>query len=535
MKKSKLMTALFAAVLFSASAFAAKPDKDIVILYTNDVHCGIDDNIGYAGLSLYKQEMLETTPYVTLVDAGDAIQGATIGMLSKGGYIITLMNQVGYDIAIPGNHEFDYGVEHFIELSKKLNCGYLSCNFTGKNGKFLLPAWKIITYGNTKVAYIGVTTPESLISSNPMNFLDKKGKQIYDFGGERLYELTQKAIDDVKKQGADYVILVAHLGEKCNMEEFSSINLIANTSGADALIDGHSHQVTPNLLVKNKDGKEIPVTQSGTKLKYIGKVVLSKDGNIYTDLTAEVPPKNGSSKDEKIEASINQIKAELSSTLDKKYGHCDFDMDALDENNKWYIRNSERNIANFITDAFKNAMKTDIAIINGGGIRANFKAGDITFNDILTVQPFNNKLYVYQIPGQTLLDELEFGVRKLPGMSGGIMHTAGLTYKVNSSIPSSVQTDEKGFFTGEVNGEYRVHDVLVNGEPLDVKKNYTVASISFFISDHGDGHLFKNVKTLSSQKPITDYEAVCNYLDILKGKVPETYRKPEGQGRLIIE
>ena len=535
MKKSKFMTALFAAALFTASAFAAKPDKDIVILYTNDVHCGIDDDIGYAGLSLYKEEMKETTPYVTLVDAGDAIQGGTIGMLSKGGYIISLMNQLNYDIAVPGNHEFDYGMDRFLELSKKLNCGYLSCNFTGKNGKFLFPAYKIISYGNTKVAYVGVATPESLTSSNPANFLDKKGKQLYDFGGDKLFELTQKAVDDARKNGADYVIVVAHLGEKCNLPEFSAMNLIANTNGVDALIDGHSHEVTPKLPAKNKDGKEIPITQSGTKLKYIGKVVLSKDGNIYTDLVAEVPQKNGATKDEKIEASINQIKSDLAATLEKKYGESSFDMNALDENNKWYVRSSERNIANFLTDAFRTVMKTDIAIINGGGIRANLKAGDITFNDILTVQPFNNKLYAYQISGQTILDELEFGVRKLPEMFGGIMHTAGLTYKVNTGIPSSVVVNEKGFFTGEVKGEYRVHDVLVNGQPLDLNKTYTVASISFFVMNHGDGHLFKDAKIIGSKSPMTDYEAVCEYLNILKGKVPEDYQKPEGQGRLVIE
>ena len=210
-------------------------------------------------------------------------------------------------------------------------------------------------------------------------------------------------------------------------------------------------------------------------------------------------------------------------------------MNALDENNKWYVRSSERNIANFLTDAFRTVMKTDIAIINGGGIRANLKAGDITFNDILTVQPFNNKLYAYQISGQTILDELEFGVRKLPEMFGGIMHTAGLTYEVNTGIPSSVVVNEKGFFTGEVKGEYRVHDVLVNGQPLDLNKTYTVASISFFVMNHGDGHLFKDAKIIGSKSPMTDYEAVCEYLNILKGKVPEDYQKPEGQGRLIIE
>lgn len=541
MIKSRFFAAaILAAITFQGVAAAKNlPDHDIVILYTNDVHCGIDDKIGYAGLSLYKEEMKEVTPYVTLADAGDAIQGATVGSLSAGGYIITLMNQTGYDVAIPGNHEFDYGMKRFMELSKKLECGYISCNFTGKNKKRIFPAYKIFNYGNTKVAFVGVTTPDTLTSSTPIFFQDKKGNYIYDFGGaddgKPLFENCQKAIDDARNEGADFVIILAHLGENAPYAKWSAINLIANTSGADALIDGHSHETTPHILAKNKDGIEIPVTQSGTKLNNIGKLVISKDGSILTDLVTQVPQKNGSNRDEKIAKSIEDIKNELSIILDKKYGESDFDLPATDESGHWYVRNKETNLCDFITDAFKASFNSEIAFINAGGIRKTLKKGELTYNDILSVQPFSNKICLYKIPGQTILDELEFGARKLPDLNGGLLHSSGLSYKIDTSIPSSVETDEKGFFTGNVKGPYRVHDVMINGKPLDVKKIYTVAINNYTGSYHGDGHLFKDAKIPDTQNNKTDADILIEYLKSLNGKIPEEYRDWQGQKRLIIE
>ena len=536
MKKTTLLAGLLAAAL-ALPCFAKNPDKNIVILYTNDVHCGVDDKIGYAGLSLYKQEMKEQTPYVTLVDAGDALQGATIGTISKGGYIITLMNELSYDIAIPGNHEFDYGMPRFLELSKKLNCGYIACNLTGKNGKALFPAYKMISYGDTKVAYVGICTPETVTSSNPVTFKDKKGKQIYDFGGdnggEKMFALTQKAIDDARSKGADFVILVAHLGENTNNPEWSAMNLVKNTSGADALIDGHSHEITPVLMSENKDGKSIPITQSGTKLVNIGKVTITKDGEVVTELISDVPQKNGQTTDATIKTSIDNIKSDFEASLNKKIGYVDFDMPALDSNKKWLTRSSQTNIGDFITDAFKTFFKADIAVVNGGGIRAGINKGDLSYNDMLTVHPFGNKANLYEISGQAILDELEFGARKLPELFGGFLHVSGLTFKINTEIPSSVEVDEKGFFTGVVNGEYRVHDVYVNGQPLDVNKTYKVAGSNFVISNHGDGHLFKGAKLVNSAGTMTDCDVLVEYLKILGGTIPEKYS--ESQNRIIIK
>ena len=536
MKKTKLLAGLLAAALI-LPCFAKNPDKDIVILYTNDVHCGVENNIGYAGLSLYKQEMLEETPYVSLVDAGDALQGAQIGQISKGGYIITLMNEIGYDVAIPGNHEFDYGMQRFLELSKKLKCGYIACNFYDKKGKSIFPAYKILTYGDTKVAFVGVCTPETLISSNPVTFQDKKGKQIYDFGGEndgeKMIELTQKTINEARQNGADFVILLAHLGEKTSFANWSAMHLVENTSGADALIDGHSHEITPALMTTNKDGKSIPVTQTGTKFANIGKLTITTDGELHTELLAQVPPKNGGDKDPVISAEIKKIKGDFESTLNKKIGYIDFEMPATDSNKKWLTRNAECSLGDFITDGYKSIFKADIAMINGGGIRAGINKGDLTLSTILDVHPFGNKLYLFSISGQAILDELEFGAKSLPGLYGGFLHVSGLTYKIDTKIPSSVEMDENGFFTGRVNGQYRVHDVYVNGQPLDVNKIYKVVGPEFVIQNHGDGHLFKDAKILTSAKAETDCNTLIDYIKTLNGKIPDAYR--QSQNRIVIE
>ena len=176
-------------------SFAEESDKeqDIIILYTNDVHCAIDDNIGYAGLALYEKEMLLETPYVTLVDAGDAIQGAPIGTLSSGSYVVDIMNEVGYDFAIPGNHEFDYGMDRFLALADDLECGYTSCNFMDlKTNEPVLDAYQMFDYGDTSIAFVGVSTPESYTKSTPAYFQDEAGNYIYGFcedeTGKALYD-----------------------------------------------------------------------------------------------------------------------------------------------------------------------------------------------------------------------------------------------------------------------------------------------------------------------------------------------------------
>ena len=207
-----LMTTVFA---------ADEKSNDIVILHTDDAHCGVNDNLGYAGVAAYKAEMKKTHNYVALVDCGDAIQGESIGTLSAGAYLVDIMNEVGYDFATFGNHEFDYKLPQLAKLTKQAKYQYLACNFKyiGKGTSDLnYKPYEIVTYGDKKVAFIGIVTPESFTKSTPAYFQDESGNYIYSFSedetGTALYETVQKTVDEVRAAGADYVIAMGHLGNE---------------------------------------------------------------------------------------------------------------------------------------------------------------------------------------------------------------------------------------------------------------------------------------------------------------------------------
>ena len=536
MKKVLALVLLLTAVC--VPSFGAVPDKDIVILYTNDVHCGVDQNIGYAGLEFYKHEMMKQTPYVTLVDAGDWAQGETIGAIAQGRYIFEIMNAMNYDLAVPGNHEFDYGWSQFENFAKNLKCGFISCNLRDlRTGELLFKPYRIFTYGAVKVAFVGVCTPESITKSTPSTFMDESGKFIYGFDGEeagkKLIASIQKAADDARAEGADYVIVVGHLGEyeDITVVEWSAPFLAERTRGIDAFIDGHSHEVTPGLHFKNADGKDVVVTQSGTKLHNIGKVTITTDGQVKTELVASVE-----GRDAKITALISDIKARFEGTLRQHLSYTSFDLRAMDDKGDWIIRNGETGLCNLAADSMLHSAlgtktgKADIGMFNAGGIRKNIKPGEITFNDALSVMPFNNTVCIIEVSGQSILDELEMGARLLPANSGGLLHVAGMSYTVDTRIPHSVKTDENGFFAG-VEGERRVKDVKVNGEPIDPEKLYKVVSISYVLMAKGDGHMFAGARMIEPDYAVAS-DALAGYIKTF-GRLPERYAQPEGRLTVI--
>lgn len=536
MKKLFALILLISALLVSSCPLAwgkNLPDNDIIILYTNDVHCGVDDDIGYSGLAFYKKQMQALSPYVTLVDAGDAVQGATIGAISQGRYIIEIMNHLEYKVAVPGNHEFDYGWGQFENFAKNLSCGYISCNLEDSvTHQLVFEPCKIIKYGNTKVAYVGICTPESITKSTPSSFMDSMGNYIYDFcvdnTGEKFCAVIQKAVNQARDSGADFVIAVGHLGEHEGIaEEWSSINVVANTRGIDAFIDGHSHEVTPCLKVKNLDGQEIIITQSGTKLNNIGKVVIDTKGNISSGLISQV---NG--KDPDTEKLISDIKARYEGTMKSKIGHSNFMLRAMDDEGKWLVRNDETGLCDLITDSLMHSVKStktgkaDIAIYNAGGIRSNIKSGDLTYGAAFNVLPFGNTVCICEMSGQTLLDELEHGVRLFPHENGGMLHVSGLTYTVNGKIPSPVKINEIHMLVG-IEGERRVSNVKINGEAIDPAKLYKVVGLSYVMLAHGDGHTFRGAKIIEH-----DYEVACDslvhYIKSL-GELPEKYNASQNR------
>ena len=531
-------------VFAQGAAEALEAQKDIVVLYTNDVHCAIDNNIGYAGLATYKAEM-EKDNFVVLVDAGDAIQGDTIGTVSKGEYLVDIMNEVGYDFCVLGNHEFDYGTDVLSSLLEKAKAQYLNATitYTG-NGKNLLAKtvpYAIERYGFLDVAFIGVSTPESITKSTPRYFMEGD-EFVYDFAaGEDLYKTVQSVVDEVREKGADFVVVISHLGVEEGSEPNRATDLIANTTGIDALIDGHSHTTAPFELIADKSGKKVVYTQTGTKLNAIGKLTITKDGSIKAELVSEAE------KDPEVTAFIDNLKSEYESLVNTVVAHTAVELSITDENGVRAVRNRETAIGDLCADAYRAVADTDIAFVNGGGIRATIKKGDITTANMISVHPYGNYLCSCYATGAEILDALEHSVAntqavaaqdgKAVGESGGFLQVSGLKFTIDTSIPSSVKKDDKGLFVA-VEGERRVKDVYVekNGEwePIDPEATYTVACHNYMLQDMGDGYTMFADNQYILDNVMLDNQVIITYIcDFLGGNVGEEYSAPQGRITII--
>lgn len=523
---------------------------EIAVLYTNDVHCGIEENIGYAGLSAYKKAAEETYKYVTLVDCGDAVQGDFIGTVSGGAYIVDIMNQLDYRFAVPGNHEFDYGMEQLSALVGKAEAQYLGCNITysgsGENLLSGIKPYEIVEYGGTKVAFIGVATPESHTKSTPTYFMEN-GEYVYNFeqgnDGQSLYDCVQGYVDECEEQGADYVILLAHLGDTEESSPYTSVELIQATEGIDAVLDGHAHSVISGRNVENKAGEAVLLSSTGTKLANIGKLVIRRDGSISTELISGY-----SAQDAECVETIETIKAQYETEMNEVIATSDIALSCTDAEGVRLVRNRETAIGDLCADAYRIIGEADIGVVNGGGIRADIPEGDITYANMLAVHPFGNTLCVVKATGQEILDLLETACMyteaesskdgNAVGENGGFMQVSGLKFTIDTSVASSVVLDEQENFVA-AEGERRVKDVQVlndNGEyvPIEADTVYTLASHNYMLKDGGDGYTkFMDNEFLISEG-ISDYQVLTQYMtEVLEGKLGETYSAP--QGRITVK
>ncbi|MGN0691156.1 MAG: bifunctional metallophosphatase/5'-nucleotidase [Oscillospiraceae bacterium] len=551
---SKKITAFFISATLAASmsgiiAGAEEESKGIVILHTNDVHCGVyadDYTLGAADLAAYKARLESEGYEVILADAGDFIQGGVIGTLSEGKYPLQIMNKLGYDAAIPGNHEFDYGMDTFFMLTENADFPYLSANFTDlETGEKPFDGYTIIETDEAKIGFVGVTTPETPTSSRPTYFMNDKGEYVYGFcgggDGSELYAAVQEAVGGALSDGADYIVVLGHMGDYVYDERWSSKAVIENVSGIDVFIDGHSHSVIENEKVTDKDGDSVVLASTGTKLENIGAVTITDEG-IVSELIGkdEFTLTTDESSDEykaytemtDFIAGIDSEYAELATTVVAKTA-VDLTINDPDTGER-AVRNSETNMGDLCADAYRIKAGADIGFINGGGVRSDIAAGDITYGDIINVQPFGNTLCVVEVSGQQILDCLEKGAVYYPEENGGFMQVSGLTYEIHSYIPSSVKTDDDGNFIS-VDGEYRVKNVMVNGEPLDLAKTYTLASHNYMLLSCGDGMtMFKDCNVVAREIMIDNQMLIEYIADDLGGTVGEEYSAPKGSGRITI-
>ena len=550
MKKLLAVFLVLAMLLGCAAAEeAAAPAlaKNLVILFTSDAHCGVDQNWGYAGLYAVK-EYYAADNYVLLVDDGDAIQGEPIGTMTKGEGVIDIMNTVGYDLAIPGNHEFDYGVDTFLALTEKANFQYLSCNFN-KEGELVFAPYAIKEFDGVKFAFVGVTTPMTLRSSTPRYFMDEAGNFIYGFlqdeTGEKLYEAVQKAVDDARADGADYVIVMAHMGNQAECSPWMYSDVIANTTGIDVWLDGHSHDYD-QAVVTDKDGNAVIRSAVGTKLDNIGVLTFGTDGSVHAETMAWKQPAAAPALLGLQNAGADAVakaKGELDTKLAEVVAKTSVDLYIYDPTEMTeegkpirIVRRAETNLGDLCADAYLDQSgEADIAFVNGGGIRVQLDAGDLTLNDILKVHPFGNSLTVIEVSGQQILDALEWSVHSLPGEFGGFDQVAGLTFEYDATIESPVVQDENSMFDHiDDSKPRRVRNVLVGGEPLDPEKTYKLASHDYQLLNNGDGYtMFKGAKVLQESVKL-DNQVLIDYITgTLGGVVGEGYDNPYGQGRIV--
>ncbi len=511
---------------FPTVTFAEATSDDIIILYENDVHCAVE---GYSKLSAMKKELQQTYAYVGVVSCGDYIQGSSLGAISRGEYIIELMNLVGYDAVTLGNHEFDFHLDRLEELIGMMNTKPVCCNFQkiGEDASYFNP-YKIVSYGDVDIAYIGITTPSTIASSSPAQFKDENGNYQYSFNPSTLYEVVQKNIDAAEAEGADYIIAISHIGyaEDETYGDLEDVeDLIKNTDGLDVVLDAHSHSVIEKMEIIDREGNEVLLSSTGTKFENIGKLTIS-DGEITTEL---IKTEDYQGTDPIVDAKLNEINGEYATLGERQVAFSQVDLVTHDAEGNRLVRTSETNLGDLCADAVRYVMNADIGYMNGGGLRAAIPNGNITFNDLLSILPFNNTVVLAEVSGQILKDMMEMAVMSWPAEDGSFPHLSGITFSVNTVIPSSVVVNELEEFV-EVSGEYRVYDIEIfdketeKYEPLSLSKTYTLAASNYFLLEYGSGMtMLKDAKIIQNEG-VLDVEALERYIvEALDGTIGEEY------------
>ena len=509
-----------------------RPVTPIVMIYENDVHCAVD---GYAKLAGLRNNYKKTTHHVATVSCGDFVQGNIVGSVTRGEAIIDIMNFIGYDVVTTGNHEFDFGIEHLLTLTKTLNADVVNANFSDlRSNKLLLEPYTIKRFGNVDIAFIGLTTPATMSSVAYTTFTDESGNVIYSFGEDNFYQNAQRHIIEARASGADYVVILSHLGDSGEGGYPSSISLIQNTIGIDAVLDAHDHNVIPDTTILDGAGEGVLLSSTGTAFANVGVLTLSTEGKFSSQLVKS----EDCDTDERVQAYVEQIKEQTMAAGERIVGTSEVTMRVRDESGTRITRTRETTIGNLCADAFRAVLGSDIAFVNGGAIRADIPEGNVTYNNLLSVFPYNNAVCTATMSGSQIMDALEVSARLLPKENGGFLQVSGLKFKIDTSVEPSVQMDENELFT-HVGERRRVSDVQVLDKstnkylPIAPERTYTIASSTFLIENHGDNGILRYA-TVKESNLGQDVDILAIYIEqILGGKIGTEYNSTEG--RITIE
>jgi 2',3'-cyclic-nucleotide 2'-phosphodiesterase (5'-nucleotidase family) len=487
-----------------------KERSSIVILYENDVHCAIEGYAPMAGL----RDAISDTAYVGLVSVGDYFQGGNVGAISKGGYIMDIMSRMNYDAVTLGNHEFDYGVPRLIELMTRFNAPILCANLYDMAGNHLCATHTLCTYGSKQVAYVGVLTSRTMESEEYAFFED--GEQIYDLRTTDVAQLVQIAVDEARAEGADYVILLSHLGEYPNGEHINSHELVAATTGIDVVLDGHSHSVVLCDTVDNLYGQPVYITQTGTKFQNVGQLVITKDGDFQFSLipTASIPYTNAD-----VARTVDSVQVLVDEATSQVAFHSDYCLTIYDEDGHRLIRRGETNAGDIMTDAYRYVADADLGFNNGGGYRTDIPAGDVTVGQIIDMIPFDNHIVKIVATGAQILNMLQQCTANLPTEDGEFPQVSGMRFTVRVSDHSITNAEVQQY-----DGSY---------EPLDPEAIYTIGTTDY-CAYNGGLHGTLSDCTVLEILPITCYEPLGIYInEVFDGIVPPQYTSP--QGRIIVD
>lgn len=521
--KLRDLTLIFALVMGVAMTGCRRDDKDnepsvdkrvdkVVLLFENDVHGAID---GYPVFAGYRDAVADTFQYVVTVSCGDCMSGSPVCSCFDGQSIVSIMQSVGYDYMVPGNHEFDYSVEQMIALVTGTGAKPLCCNFIDvKSGKSVFGEYAVKDYGGTKVGFVGVTFPmmENLVATSTL--IDESGAYKYNFGGENVAQVVQTAVDAAKTDGAGTIVILSHVGSEILPE------MIGKLSGVDVVLDAHSHVAEPAAYLKDKTGKDVLWTSTGTQFKNIGRVEISNSGKVSSMLLAT---SDISQKSENVSKVVGRIQSEYDALTMTEIGYSDAYLSAYDENGTYLLRSGECSIGNFCADALRTITGAQIGVVNGGGIRAEIQAGKLTYATIMSVFPFMNEMCVIKVSGRSIKAALETSYANIPAPFGGFLHMAGMKVEIDS-------TREAG---------NRVMKVMVdngNGifEEMQDETKYTIGGSLYVLMEGGDGIVFEGAERQPMKTHFTDTELLIEYVTkTLNGRIAKSYEELDGRIKFV--
>lgn len=487
----------------NSTVFAEEAEKQIIIVHTNDTHSrlkeGDYDGMGFAKIATKVKEIRKENENVLLLDAGDTLHGLPIATISKGETVIGIMNSMGYDAMVLGNHDFNYGYDRLVELKDMMKFPMIVSNVVKEDGTVDFKPYEIKEIAGIKIGIFGLTTPETKYKSNPKN---TEGVNIED-----PVEVAKEMVSKLKEENVDMIIALSHLGLDEDSEVKSS-DVAEKVEGIDIIVDGHSHSV----LEEGKVVGDTLIVQTGEYDKNLGVVkveikdgkILSKQASLFTkEEAAEIE------EDSEIKGLIDEIDNKNEEITSVLVGKSKVKLDGERE----LVRAGETNLANIITDAMLKASGAEVAITNGGGIRASIEAGDIKMGDVIQVLPFGNYLVVKEVKGIDILNALEHGTSSYPETKGAYPQVAGMTFKLDPSKEAGK----------------RVYDVKVGENPLDINKTYKLAT-NDFMAVGGDEYTMLAEGKVLAEYPALD-EIVAEYIKGL-GTIDQ---KAEGRITVIGE